>query len=231
MNFSLFLVILSGLSWTIVYIDCIRIGITQKTYAMPFWALALNFAWELLHTVLGYREWGLYVQFYINALWALLDAGILYTYLRYGYKHFPDHLRKYWFYLWSILGLATAFILQGLFINEFGMALGATYAAFLQNLLMSILFIVMLVQRGGSEGQTLLIAISKWIGTLTPTILFGVLGITGGGLTQEPMPFVLAIGTLISVFDLIYIRMLTNTKASEKDEKPNVTRNETWNQA
>ena len=30
-----FLIIVSGLAWTIVYIDSIRIGIKDKTFAMP----------------------------------------------------------------------------------------------------------------------------------------------------------------------------------------------------
>jgi hypothetical protein len=46
--FPWFLVLLSGLCWTVVYIDSVRLGFKDKTYAMPFWALALNIAWELM---------------------------------------------------------------------------------------------------------------------------------------------------------------------------------------
>ena len=42
----LFLTILSGLAWTLVYIESIGVGFRQKTYAMPVAAVALNFAWE-----------------------------------------------------------------------------------------------------------------------------------------------------------------------------------------
>lgn len=48
---AVFLTLLSGIGWVIVYEECIRLGIQQKTYAMPFWALGLNFAWELIYTV------------------------------------------------------------------------------------------------------------------------------------------------------------------------------------
>lgn len=34
-----FLTALSGLAWTIVYLDSIRIGLKQRTYAMPLVAL------------------------------------------------------------------------------------------------------------------------------------------------------------------------------------------------
>jgi hypothetical protein len=61
-------------------------------------------------------------------------------------------------------------------VREFGVRVGVGYSAFLQNLLMSVLFIDMFVKRGGREGQSLTIAVNKWIGTLAPTILFGVLG-------------------------------------------------------
>jgi hypothetical protein len=64
---------------------------------------------------------------------------------------------------------------QWLLIAEFGVHDAGRYSAFLQNLLMSGLFIAMLVVRRGLRGQTLTIAIAKWLGTLAPTILFGVL--------------------------------------------------------
>lgn len=86
------------------------------------------------------------------------------------------------------------------------------YAAFLQNLLMSVLFIGMLVQRGNGEGQSLTIAVSKWLGTLAPTLLFGILGAEG---FDGPSPLILTLGIFCSVFDLIYIGMLAQTKARE----------------
>jgi hypothetical protein len=49
---DLLLTALSGIAWTIVYVDSIRIGLTQKTYAMPIAALGLNIAWEWTYAVL-----------------------------------------------------------------------------------------------------------------------------------------------------------------------------------
>lgn len=45
----------------------------------------------------------------------------------------------------------------------------------------------------------MVIAVAKWLGTLAPTILFGVMA---------DEPFIIAIGVLCSVFDLVYIGML-----------------------
>lgn len=64
---------------------------------------------------------------------------------------------------------------------------------------MSILFIDMLVRRNSIEGQSMGIAIFKWLGTAAPTILFYM--DTGSNL-------VLALGVLVFVFDAIYIAIL-----------------------
>ena len=211
---KLLLTVISGLCWTIVYIDGIRLGFRDKSYAIPFYALALNFAWELLYTYHGFRINGVDAQNIFNATWLTFDIGILYTYFTFGRKYFgwrhtnpsanargPDKA----FISWSVLGLVTAFAVQYAVIREFGVAKGAAYSAFPQNLIMSILFIAMLAKRGSREGQSILIAVSKWLGTLAPTILFGVIG--QGGFPHGSF-LILTVGLFCSVFDVIYIWLL-----------------------
>src|SRR5215831_3011909 len=220
---KLILTIISGVCWTVVYIDGIRIGIRDKSYAIPFYALALNFAWELLYTIVGFRANGVTVQNIFNAVWFTFDVGILYTYFRFGWKYFrwpivtdrrgsnsdsPAGLGKGPFIGWSVLGLLTALAVEYAFKKEFGVAKGAGYSAFSQNLLMSVLFIAMLVRRGSRAGQSLTIAINKWIGTLAPTILFGAIG--DGGFPRGSF-LILILGFFCSVFDLIYIWLLAKT--------------------
>jgi hypothetical protein len=100
---------------------------------------------------------------------------------------------------WNVLLFVTCFAVQWLFVGHFGWSEAAKYSAFLQNLLMSGLFIAMFVSRGGARGQKLVIATSKWIGTLAPTLLFGVIGRSA---------FIVGIGLLCSVLDLSYIVLL-----------------------
>lgn len=213
---KLILTVISGLCWTIVYIEGIRIGFRDKSYAIPFYALALNFAWELLYTIFGFRHNGVTAQNIFNAVWLTFDIGILYTYFKFGQKYFSRWLpaapsaaangaAKSVFIAWGVLGLGTALAVEYAFLKEFGVAKGAGYSAFLQNLLMSVLFIAMLSARGNREGQSLSIAINKWIGTLAPTILYGLIG--EGGFPRGSF-LILVAGILCSVFDLIYIRML-----------------------
>lgn len=195
-----FLTLLSGIAWTVVYIDAIRIGIKDKSYAMPLFALSLNLGWELLYAYNAFTQsTGPALQGIINACWALFDIGIVYTYFRYGRRYWPQAFSRNAFVGWSILVFLTAFALQLIFFLEFGYYAGSRYSAFLQNLLMSILFIGMFVSRKGSEGQTLVIAVAKWIGTLAPTILLGVLA---------QNLFIIVVGVLCSIFDLIYIGLL-----------------------
>ena len=144
------------------------------------------------------------------------DIGILYTYFKFGQKYFSRWLStdpssekngtgKSAFIAWSVLGVGTAVAVEYAFLREFGVAKGAGYSAFLQNLLMSVLFIAMLAGRGNREGQSLSIAINKWIGTLAPTILYGLIG--EGGFPRGSL-LILVAGVLCTVFDLIYVRML-----------------------
>lgn len=211
-----FLTVLSGLGWIIVYEECIRLGFKQKTYAMPFFALGLNFAWELIYTIsdIFFEAHGplvgmTLIQTIANAAWVCLDVLILFTYFRYGKKEWPKTISNKLFAPWSVLGLVCCFALQIVFIEEFGFVMAAQYSAFLQNLLMSILFISMYAKRGNMEGQSILLAVAKWIGTLAPTILMGVI-------TYNPV--VLVSGIFCTVFDLIYIGLLVK----EKKKHPNV---------
>lgn len=213
MNIKLFLLLLSGLCWTIVYIDSIRVGFRDKSYAMPFWALSLNIAWEFLHFAYGLKNAGTSPQTIVNGIWAGFDIVLLVTYFKFGKSFFPMFLHAKWFIPYSIAVLAACFVIQFFFIDEFGVAYGATYSAFLQNLLMSVLFINMFVLRKGSSGQSLTIAICKWIGTLAPVITFGILGHDS---LKGPSNLVLAVGAFIFIADLVYILMLVKDKNTAK---------------
>ena len=82
------------------------------------------------------------------------------------------------------------------------------YAAFGQNLMMSVMFVSMLLRRNGVEGQSIYIALFKMIGTLLPSILFLLL-----------FPASLLLDFLyvsIFIFDLIYFVMLYQKCLTER---------------
>jgi hypothetical protein len=195
---ALALTLLSGVAWTVVYVVAIRIGFQQRTYAIPAVALALNIAWESIYGIRGLAT-DTSVQTFINLAWGAADVVIVYTFLRYGRRELPDFVSRPMFVVWSVVIFATAYVVQWLFVVEFGWAEAPKYSAFLQNLLMSCLFIAMFVARQGSRGQSIVIAVAKWIGTLAPTIVFGILAGSA---------FILGVGLLCSVFDLAYLGLL-----------------------
>ncbi|WP_427135518.1 hypothetical protein [Pseudarthrobacter sp. S9] len=194
----LFLTIVSGLAWTVVYVDAIRIGFRDKSYAIPAAALGLNFAWEAVYASRSVAT-GISVQGIFNIAWGLADVVIVYTFLKFGRSELPPWVTRRLFVGWALLLGVTSFAVQLLFVVEFGWEDAARYAAFLQNLLMSGLFIAMFAARDGMRGQSVLIGVAKWIGTLAPTIVFGWFGNS---------TLILGVGALCSVFDLAYIGLL-----------------------
>jgi hypothetical protein len=199
---ELFLTIASGLAWTIVYIEAIRLGFRYKTYAIPVAALGLNFAWETIYGIHGLTG-TISAQSIINLVWAAADLVIVFTFLRYGRAELPKFVTRSLFIGWSLVVFGISFAVQALFIGEFGWTDAVRYSAFLQNLLMSGLFIAMLVARRGTRGQSMVIAVAKWLGTLAPTILIGVVA---------GYQFILWIGVLCSILDLIYIGLVWSAK-------------------
>jgi hypothetical protein len=103
----------------------------------------------------------------------MFDIAIVTTYFTFGRKEFAKYCPlKNHFIPWSILIFAMSFALQYSFLIEFGDS-APKYSAFLQNLIMSVLFISMLIGRKSTLGQNQIIAVCKWLGTLAPTILIG----------------------------------------------------------
>ena len=139
----------------------------------------------------------------VETAWAVFDIIILYTFFKFGRAEFPFPVEESVRHLGrpDVRGLLR--VVQWLFIAEFGVDDAVRYSAFLQTLVMSSLFIAMLVARRGLRGQTLTIAIGKWIGTLAATILYGVV---------EPSSFILGLGILCCLLDIVYIGLVVWAK-------------------
>lgn len=207
---ELFLTLLSGIAWTIVYIELIRNGLKYKTYVMPLFALSLNIAWEIIYSIndLFIVPGTNGVQAIVNLVWACLDVVIVYTYFKYGKEYFPEKAKKY-FIPFSILVFAVSFAIQFAFYFSFEAIPAAQYSAFMQNVVMSILFLIMLFQREDTKGQTMLMAVAKWVGTLAPALLMGVI--------QEFNLYIIICGVICSIFDLLYIYFLKKMESENSN--------------
>lgn len=192
------LLLISAVSWTLVYGLCIYKGFKEKTYCMPLWALGLNVCWEGLYAANGIPNPSM--QAAANAVWFLFDCAIVVTWFKFGKGHLPEGARER-FVPYSVATFATCLAFQlafFLYCDDYVEA--AQFSAFAQNLIMSVLFVVMLVQRGGAEGQSMVIAVAKCLGTLAPTIQQGIV--------QGPNAFILFTGIACFAWDVAYIAML-----------------------
>jgi hypothetical protein len=192
------LTLLSGIAWTTVYVACIVLGFRQRTYCMPAAALALNFSWECVYAIHGLTA-PASLQTAVDVVWAVADAVIVVTFIRFGRAELPGAPSRPRFAVWVVVLMAFAFVAQLLVVQEFGWHMGARFSAFLMNVTMSLLFLAFHAARGGVRGQSVLIAVSKGLGTLAATGVFGVL---------EHSAFVLGIGIACAVFDALYVAVL-----------------------
>lgn len=204
---GLILVGISGICWTIVYIELIRNGFKDKACGMPLFALGLNIAWEFIYSIDGFfisKEF-IPVQNIADMVWAFVDVIILICWFKYGEQYLPDNAKKY-FVPFSIFALIVCIGMQLAFYLYCTTATQASiYSAFAQNVAMSVMFLTSLFRRNNAKGFSLLGAVCKCIGTLTPTI-WGCLEIGGIHI------YIFITGLLCFFIDIIYIYFLVNWK-------------------
>ncbi|MGI6109807.1 MAG: hypothetical protein ACOYB8_08235 [Eubacteriaceae bacterium] len=208
---KLLLTAISGICWTLVYIDLIRRGFKDKTCGMPLFALGLNIAWEVLYSIDGLFIHHAFIpaQSAANVAWAVCDCLILVTWFKFGKALLPEKAQQY-FVPYSILAIASCAVMQlAFYIHFFDNVVAASqYSAFAQNATMSILFLSMLFRRENTKGQSMLIAVGKCIGTLAPTIL--------GGFVESINWFIICTGAVSFIFDVIYIVFFANAHKEEQ---------------
>lgn len=208
--FGYILVGISGLTWTVVYIELIRKGFKEKACGMPLFALTLNIAWEMLYSIDGlfiHKDAFITVQSIANLAWAICDVAIVATWFLYGKQYLPERGKKY-FIPYSVMAVAFGVMMQLAFYFYCPTTTQASiYSAYAQNAAMSVLFLAMLFERNDTKAQSMTIAICKCIGTLAPTI-YGQLN----GLNI----YVLLTGIICFVLDLAYIYFLAERKKQEK---------------
>lgn len=186
----------SGVLWTLVYLLIIKLGFRDRTYGMPIAALSANICWEFIFSFIYHHE---PPQNYVNVVWFAFDLVIVYQALRFGKAAVGRVMPTRYFYPAFFLALVSSFFAILAVTIEFKDWDGK-YAAFGQNLMMSVLFISMLLGRGDVSGQSVYIALFKMLGTLLPSILFYL---------RYPASMLLNfLYAAIFIFDLIYLVML-----------------------
>lgn len=183
-----------GLFWSATYILIIKRGFKDKTFGMPMAALCANIAWEAIFAFYSPHD---APQLYVNYIWFSLDVIIVIQFLKYGKKEFPN-IPKWQFVSAFVLGISIAVPMILGIGHEFEDNNGV-YAAFGQNLMMSILFVTMLINRKGIDGQSFYIALFKMIGTGLSSLAF----FTYKPIAQDSI-LLQFLFVSIFIFDLIY---------------------------
>jgi hypothetical protein len=188
----------SGVLWTITYFLIIRRGFLDHTYGMLLVALCANLSWEFIFSfVFPHGP----VQRPVNIVWFSFDLIIFYQLLRFGPCEFP-RLPKKLFYGMFALALLTAFFTVVFITLEFEDFDGA-YSAFGQILMMSVLFMVMLYNRGSLRGQSPSIALTKMGGTTLASVAFLFFSVDYE--RSVLLPF---LSCSILLFDALYVAMV-----------------------
>lgn len=157
--FYIILTALAGL-WILAYAFAIYQARIDKRVGIPTLAVVGNFSWELVHSTLLQQQAS---QRPYDLAWFLVDCVIIVQVFRYGRKDFPGLSERA--FRWMIAGAlfwTGAFYI--LITRDIHDILGL-YDSTMLVVFESWCFIYTLRKRGSSVGQSMYIAICKWLGT------------------------------------------------------------------
>lgn len=152
----------AGMFWAIAYLLIIYRGFKDRTYGMPIPALAGNITWEAI--------WAFVLKPFsdighiLTIPWFCIDCVIAAQCFMYGGNDATEPFLRKHYRLLLVAAIGVAFPLMYLSFNEFN-DWYAEYTAAGDNILVSVLFIGLVIRRRGVGGQSMYIAITKWLGT------------------------------------------------------------------
>ncbi|HEY9608801.1 hypothetical protein [Allocoleopsis sp.] len=152
----------AGVFWLFAYVAIIRRGFKDRSLAMPMVALSANISWEAIFSFI-YIPPNKLIH-YSSIIWFCFDLPIALQCFLYGANNSQPKFIQKNFRLFFLASIAISFLILVRFIYDFNDKKGA-YSGYGINLMMSILFVGMLIQRDGILGQSIYIALCKWLGT------------------------------------------------------------------
>ncbi len=194
-----FLYIAFDLLWTATFILVIRRGFKDKTFGMPFAAAVVNLVWDL---AISFIYPAPAPQLYFEMLFAVFDAIILLQVLRYWRSEFPN-VSPARFYSSVVLAFLTAGALIWASRIEWNDP-ATVYSGNLGNLMGSILFVWMLLQRGDLRGQSFYIALFKWLGTGAASLAFVLFKLPGYP-RYDSSVLLPVLGAAMFAYDFVYV--------------------------
>src|SRR6201999_2740717 len=106
----------------------------------------------------------------INAIWFAADIVILAVFVKYWRSDYPKSLPQSYFWPMFVYTFVMVTPMMVATVSVFGRENGSVYTAYIDNLIMSALFLNMLMRRGDRRGQSMWIACGKLLGTASASI-------------------------------------------------------------
>lgn len=158
------------LCWIVTYLLVVYRGFADKAYGIPMAALAANLSWEFIWSFVldPFSDLG-----HILAIpWFAIDLVIAWQCWTYGGNHVTEPFLRRWFRVVFVTAIVISFPILYLTFQELNDT-KAQYTGPGLNFIMSLLFVSMLLNRPGVAGQSMYIAVFKWLGTFFAWISAG----------------------------------------------------------
>ena len=131
--------------WVVAYIAVIRHAFQQQFLMIPAGAVCANFAWEILWGFFFKPDLG-FVVWWGYKTWGILDIGIVYLLFKYGRKQLITENGQAYFVPTILFGLVSWFCTLYFFIHDgYDTSIGAN-SAYIVNVVMSALYIVLVAK-------------------------------------------------------------------------------------
>jgi hypothetical protein len=159
--------------WIFLYILVIRRGFKDQTYGIPFVALTVNLAWDIIGAFVApsvAQSQGNSAPVYqgtIDFFYVIIDLIIVFQVFRYWYSDMEPgatHGKRWQFYFFVVLALVFSLMLVRATMSALNDPLGVQ-VGFIDTFINSALFIDMFYRRSDLRGQSLWIGLAKLVGT------------------------------------------------------------------
>ncbi|MGP3948828.1 transmembrane-type terpene cyclase [Streptomyces sp. 7N604] len=192
----------TAVGWIVTYVLAIRQAVLDGRVGIPAYLVAVNFAWEFSLTFLLEQT---PTQRQINFFWVLFNVVLLYQAFRYGRHDCPGLSPRA--FRWTVVGvLIWAALIVMVVANEFHDRDGM-YTGMIIQVPLSASFLLMLKRRGSSLGQSMHIAVAKFVGSLFA-------GLTAFLVYPSHLLFLVLVPTYVGL-DIAYLVMLHGTMRAE----------------
>lgn len=194
------------LMWVVAYAIIIRNGIKHQIIEMPVFAAASNFAWEFLWGTVFQTDMGQFLVWTYRS-WLILDIFIFYMVLKYGARQISTPIVKKYFKTFTLAAMFGMMLLYYLFTHEgFDTSIGAN-SAYICQLFISALYIIMILREEDLTGYSLSVAWLRSVGTGLNTVFMI--------LHYPDYHFLHAMGLIALSLDAVCITIFTLRRANK----------------